>query len=174
MATSTKLLFIIAILLLIYGYLCRYFDVYFFWDSKHFGWIILVIALLGFLIDVKKILLDQRKNVFVVRAFISIIILTLGIAAGSVILFKSSDSYSKAIENLKASEGLKNEVGNIKGFGLFPSGDILKIAGNSSGGSATITITVRGTKIYEDVELTLEKISPLEWNVTSANPINYH
>jgi len=64
MSTSIKVLFIIGTLLLIYGYLCRLVHINFFWDSKHFGWIMVVASLLGFLIDLKKALTDKKKNIF--------------------------------------------------------------------------------------------------------------
>ena len=70
MSTSTKVLFIIAFLLLIYGYLCRLLNIYFFWDSKRFGWIMLATGLMGFFIDLKKILGAQKKSSFIPQFFI--------------------------------------------------------------------------------------------------------
>ena len=74
MSTSTKVIFIIAVLLLIYGYLCRLLNIYFFWDSKHFGWIMMATSLMGFFIDLKKILEAQKQSSFLPRLFIGVII----------------------------------------------------------------------------------------------------
>jgi len=163
MSTSTSVIFIIGILLLIYGYSCRLFNIYFFWDSKHFGWIMIATGLMGFLIDLKKILSAQGKNVFIVRVFIGIIIIAFGIAGGATILLKSSDAYQQAIENIRINEQVKSEIGTVKGFGLFPSGlEFLNFAFGINPGPATFIITVRGSKAITDMEITLYKYSPVK------------
>jgi len=163
MSTSTKAIFIIAFLLLIYGYLCRFLNIYFFWDSKHFGWILLSTALMGFFIDVKKILEAQKKNTFLPRFFIGVIIVAFGIAGGGILLVHSSKTYQDTIESIKTDEVLKNEMGDIKGVGLFPSGTgFLDFAYKVNGDPSTFVITVRGTKIIRDLEITLYKTLPLQ------------
>jgi hypothetical protein len=122
MSTGTKMIFIIAFLLLIYGYLCRMLNIYFFWDSKHFGWIMLATGFIGFFIDLKKILVAQGKNSFFISVFIGLIIIAFGIAGGGIILVKSSKAYQDEIENIRIHEPLKSAIGNFKGIGLFPSG----------------------------------------------------
>ena len=98
MSTSTRVIFIIAFLLLIYGYLCRLLNIYFFWDSKPFGWIMLATGLIGFFIDLKKILEAQKKSSFLPQFFIVIIIVALGITGGGILLLNSAKSYQEAIE----------------------------------------------------------------------------
>src|SRR6185436_21131779 len=122
MSTSTKVLFIIGILLLIYGYCCRLFNIYFFWDSKHFGWIIMATSLIGFFIDLKKILEAQKKSTFLPKFFIGVIIVAFGIAGGGVLLLNNSKAYQDTIESIKIDGVLKSEIGNFKSVGLFPSG----------------------------------------------------
>lgn len=163
MSTSTKVLFIIAFLLLIYGYLCRLLNIYFFWDSKHFGWIMLATALMGFFIDLKKILEAQKKNSFLPQLFIGVIIVAFGIAGGGILLLNSSKAYQDEIESIKIDESLKSEFGDIKGVGLFPSGlEFLNFAYNVNSGPATFIITVRGSKVIKDVEITLYKSLPTQ------------
>jgi len=101
MSTSTKVIFIFAFLLLTYGYLCRLLNIYFFWDSKHFGWIMMASGLMGFFIDLKKILDAQKKSAFLPRFFIGVIIVAFGIAGGGVLLLKSSKAYQDEIENIR-------------------------------------------------------------------------
>ncbi|HEX3166154.1 MAG TPA: hypothetical protein VHQ93_07810 [Chitinophagaceae bacterium] len=163
MSTSTKIIFIIAFLLLIYGYLCRFLNIYFFWDSKHFGWIMLATGLTGFFIDLKKILEAQKKNSFLPRFFIGVIIVAFGIAGGGILLLNSSKAYQDAIESIKTDEVIKSEMGNIKGIGLFPSGTgFLDFAYKASYGPSTFVITVRGTRAIKDMEITLYKSLPVE------------
>ena len=163
MSTSTKVIFIIGILLLIYGYSCRLLNIYFFWDSKHFGWIAIATGLMGFSIDLKKILTAQKKNVFLPQLFIGVIIVTLGIAGGGVLLLNSSTAYRDAIENIKTDGVLKSEIGNYKGVGLFPSGlGFLDFAYKVNRDPSTFVVTVRGSTAIKDVEITLYKSLAME------------
>jgi hypothetical protein len=163
MSTSTKVIFIIAFLLLIYGYLCRLLNIYFFWDSKHFGWIMLATGLMGFFIDLKKILESQKKSSFLPRFFIGVIIVAFGIAGGGILLVNSSKAYQVAIENIKIDGVIKNEIGDIKGVGLFPSGPgFLDFAYKVNRDPSTFVITVRGSRAIKDVEITLYKSFPME------------
>lgn len=163
MSTSTKIILIIAFLLLIYGYLCRFLNIYFFWDSKHFGWIMFATGLMGFFIDLKKILEVQKKSSFLPLFFIGVIIIAFGIAGGGILLLNSSKTYQDAIENIKTDGVIKSEIGDIKGVGLFPSGTgFLEFAFNVNPGPSTFIITVRGSNAIKDVEITLYKSLPME------------
>ena len=163
MSTSTKVIFIVAFLLLIYGYLCRLLNIYFFWDSKHFGWIMLTTGLMGFFIDLKKILEAQKKSSFIPRLFIGVIIVAFGIAGGGILLVNSSKTYQDAIDSIKTDEVLKSEIGTIKGVGLFPSGPgFLDFAYKLNRDPSTFVITVRGSRVIKDVEITLYKSFPVE------------
>ena len=158
MSTSTKVIFIIAFLFLIYGYLCRLLNLYFFWDSKHFGWIMMATALMGFFIDLKKILEAQKKSTFLPRFFIGVIIVAFGIAGGGILLVNSAKPYQVEIENIKIDGVLKSEIGDFKGVGLFPSGPgFLDFAYKLNRDPSTFVITVRGSKATKDVEITLYK-----------------
>lgn len=163
MSTSTKIILIIAFLLLIYGYLCRFLNIYFFWDSKHFGWIMFATGLMGFFIDLKKILEVQKKSSFLPLFFIGIIIIAFGIAGGGILLLNSSKTYQDAIENIKTDGVIKSEIGDIKGVGLFPSGTgFLEFAFNVNPGPSTFIITVRGSNAIKDVEITLYRSLPVQ------------
>ena len=163
MSTSTKVIFIIAVLLLIYGYLCRLLNIYFFWDSKHFGWIMMATSLMGFFIDLKKILEAQKQSSFIPRLFIGVIIVAFGIAGGGILLLKSSKVYQDEIENIRINEPLKSEIGNFRGVGLFPSGTgFLDFAFNVKPGPYTFVITVRGSSAIKDFEITLYRGLPAQ------------
>jgi len=163
MSTSTKIIFIIAFILLIYGYLCRFLNIYFFWDSKHFGWIMLATGLLGFFIDLKKILEAQKKSSFLPQLFIGVIIVAFGIAGGGILLLHSSKAYQDTVQSIKTSEAIKSELGDINGVGLFPSGiDFLNFAFNMNQGPSTFVITVRGSSAIKDMEITLYRSLPIE------------
>ena len=147
--------------ILIYGYLCRMVNIYFFWDSKHFGWIMLAAGLMGLFIDLKEILTAQKKSSFIPQLFIGVIIVVLGIAGGGLLLLNTSKTYRDAIDSIKKDEMLKSEIGTINGIGLFPSGSgFMDFAYRTSQGPSTFVITVRGSNAIKDVEITLYKSLP--------------
>ena len=118
-------------------------------------------GLMGFFIDLKKILEAQKKSAFLPRFFIAVIIVAFGIAGGGVLLLNSSKTYQDTIESIKTNEVLKSEMGDIKGIGLFPSGTgFLDFAYRVNNGPSKFFITVRGSKVTKDVEITLYKRLP--------------
>jgi len=123
----------------------------------------LATGLIGFFTDLKKILEAQKKSSFLPRFFIGVIIIAFGIGGGGVLLLNSSKAYQDTIESIKTDEVLKNEMGDIKGVGLFPSGTgFLDFAYKVNRDPSTFVITVRGSKIIKDVEITLYKTLPVQ------------
>ena len=115
-------------------------------------------ALMGFFIDLKKILEAQKKSSLIPRLFIGVIIVAFGIAGGGILLINSSKTYQDTIEGIKTDEVLKSEIGTIKGVGLFPSGfGFLDYAYKLNRDPSTFVITVRGSRVIKDVEITLYK-----------------
>ena len=114
-------------------------------------------AFMGFFIDMKKILEAQKKSSFLPQFFIGITIVVFGIAGGGILLLNSSKIYQDAINNIKTDPILKNEMGNIRGTGLFPSGaGFLNFAYHVKPCPSTFIITVRGSKAIKDVEISLQ------------------
>lgn len=162
-------LFLFGILLLIYGYLCRLLSIYFFWDSKHFGWILIFAGLMGLLVDIRRARAVQNKNIFWVRVGVAILILTFGIAGSAVIMLKSSDVYQEALAFIKSDFEIKSEIGDFRGFGLIPSGlDLMDMANSTSSGSASFIITVRGNLAYREVKVGLRQGGPTGWFVNEV------
>jgi len=123
----------------------------------------LVTALMGFLIDLKKILEAQKKSPFLPQFFIGVIVLILGVALGGLFLLHSSKAYQDTIDGIKTDGVLKSEIGTINGTGLFPAGfGFLEFAYNVGHNPSTFIITVRGSKAIKDVEITLYKTLPTE------------
>ena len=115
-------------------------------------------ALMGFFIDLKKILEAQKKSSFLPQLFIGVIIVVFGIVGGGILLLNSSKTYKDAINSIKTDPILKNELGNIRGTGLFPTGaGFLNFAYHVNQGPSTFIITVRGSKATKDIEISLER-----------------
>jgi len=163
----SKTILVIGAILLVYGYLCRILKINFFWDSKAIGWIVLLIALLSYLIDLRRTRGQRGKKVIWVTIGICILILGLVILPVAVFMLKTSDAYDAAIEYLRSDPKIKDEIGNVKGFGLIPTGSVQTTTINGiESGNATFEIIVRGDKKYIDITVDLEKTPTNFWTVT--------
>lgn len=171
MSTATKIVFIIGTLLLVYGFLCRLLSIYFFWDSKYFGWLGIISALLLFLIDIRLIRVRQRKNIFFVRFFVALLIIILALEAGAIAWVKSTKAYDEMLEQIETSEAIKTEMGEIKGFSWIPGINIVDILKAPGAESLNFVITVRGEKLFREMEVTIARTSVTEWSVVSFREI---
>ena len=73
----TKVVLLAALLLLIYGYMCRLFNIYFFWESKSFGWLLLIVAIILFLFSNIKYKRPKDKHSVLEKILIPVFILLL-------------------------------------------------------------------------------------------------
>jgi hypothetical protein len=171
MSRATIIIFLIGILLLVYGYLCRFLSIYFFWDSKHFGWILIFTGIMSFLIDQKHARIVRRQNVFFVRVMLVLIILLFAAVGSAIISLKASPAWTRTAELIKLNGEIRNDIGDVKGLSLFLAGpEIMKTLYSTSGTSSFI-VTVRGEKKRRDVEVRLIKESPWVWGVSSIRII---
>lgn len=171
MSTATRVAFIIGILLLIYGYLCRLLSIYFFWDSKYFGWLGIISGLLLLLIDIRITRVRQQQNIFFVRVFVAVIVIFLAIEGSAIVWLKTSTAYDNLTESINTDQLMKAEIGDIHGYGLIPGINILDIISALESESLNFRITVRGQRAYKELEVTIERTAPLEWRVSSIRSI---
>jgi hypothetical protein len=171
MSTATKVAFIIGILLLSYGYLCRLLSIYFFWDSKYFGWIGILSGMLLLLIDIRMARVRQKQNIFFVRVMVAIIVTFLGLEGSAIVWLKTSTVYDELIESVKQDEDIRLQTGGIRGFGLIPGINIVDIINAPSSESLRFVITVRGQTAYKELEVTIQRTDPINWTVVSSGLI---
>lgn len=163
----TKTVLIAGLTLILYGYLCRIIGLYFFWESKSIGWAILFFGVIGFLSNRVKIKTTEKKKTLLEKIGIGLIIFILLIQTILIAVIPFTDAYSVAKNYLINDATLKNEIGNINGFGLIPTGGIQKTT-DSSGeyGGATINLTVKGDKKFKDITIYVVKYADgPEWKV---------
>jgi hypothetical protein len=174
MSRSTMIIFLVGILLLIYGYLCRYLNIYFFWDSQSFGWLTISVGVLSLLIDLRKSRINQNKSIFWVRVGVSIVILFFASNICVVILFKSSPAYQSAVELIKASGTLEAETGTVQGISMIPSGsEIASFIKGEQTGMTSFVVTVRGSKAHRDVQIDLIKNPQTIWAFSGMNIVYF-
>lgn len=116
----------------------------------------IAIALMGFLIDQRKARVAQKKNIFFVRIGIAIIVIAFAIVGSAVVMIKVSNSYKDALDLIKKGGAVKSEIGEVRGFGLFPVGPkMLNLVYGRSGGPSKLYVTVRGEHGHRDIEIEL-------------------
>lgn len=163
--TNQKLVIVTAIIL-VYGYLCRLLNLYFFWESKAIGWTSLFITLIFLLrqrISWKKTI--DRKTI---SEKIGIGLLTFVLIIQTIIFFATpqTDAYKTAKEYIKTDKSISGEVGEVIGIVLLPYGGI-SVSSSSQGeqGQADLNFIVKGTKKFKDYNLQVEKNLDTKWTV---------
>ena len=111
--------------------------------------------------------LRQKENIFFVRVMVAVIIIFLGLEGSAIVWLKTSPAYDELTESIKTDEVMKAELGEIRGFGLVPGINIIDIIRAPTSESLTFVLTVRGQKAYKELEVTIERVTPVEWRVSS-------
>ncbi len=167
MSRLSKTILITGVILLTYGYLCRILKIYFFWDSKTIGWTVLFIALLSYWIDLRRTRKQRGKKIIWVTLGIFFLLFGLVLLPVVVFILKTSEPYGAATNYLKSDPGIIDEIGNVRGFGLIPTGSVQTTTVNGvESGYAIFELIVRGDKKIMDVTIELEKDPDKFWTVT--------
>jgi hypothetical protein len=166
----TKTAIMAGLIFILYGYFCRISGLYFFWESKSIGWAILLIGLIGFLSYRVKTKTTEKKKTLLEKIGIGLIIFILLIQMILITTIPFTDPYSVAKKYVINEASFQNELGNINGFSLIPTGGIQKTT-DSRGeyGSATINLTIKGDKKFKDITIYVVKYanSP-DWKVVEV------
>ena len=163
----TKITLLTGLILILYGYLCRAIGLYFFWESKYYGWSIIFVGIIAFLSTRIKLKRAQARKTILEKIGVGLLIFILLIQAILIIVIPSTDAYKVTKEFLLANESLKIEIGNIKSFNILPIGSIQKNTTNDRvSGNARIHLIVKGEKKFKDVTAYVEKTTDTGWTVT--------
>ncbi len=162
----TKISLICALILLIYGYYARSASINFFWESKSFGYALLLIGVISLLVDGIRIRKSKNKKAIWNKIGIGFIVFILVVQVILIIVIPNTIAFRVAKDYIKHNYELINELGEIKGFGLIPTGGI-QINKNSNGeqGSASINLIIKGQKKYKEVTVFVNKNVDSGWKV---------
>jgi len=139
--------------------LCRWIDIYFFWDSKLFGWTVLIIGGISYLIDNEEVRESQNKKTIgnkIGIGFLSFVLIVGTFFNLSTRLF--SDAYRVATNYIVNDRTINEELGAISGFSIVSLGSI-QTETNSQGefGVAVFEFTAKGEKKFKDLTIQLIK-----------------
>jgi len=93
-----------------------------------------------------------------------VVLLTMGLLAGTLYMIKASAAYRTAESFILNSEEIRSAVGDHPRFGLFPAGSVRTSRGQ---GTADLKVHVKGSKGETDVRLMLKSENG-RWRVVSA------
>ena len=130
------------LIILAYGYICRWFDIYFFWESKIIA--VPILLLMMFYISAKTFIKERE---FLSSAFLWIIICLFGFYQTYNEFNLNKEAVGKSKNFIKDSQLIKNNVGKIESID-FPVNNR-----NLSGNDYSIKFVVKGEKKYADIIL---------------------
>jgi len=171
LSTATKVFLIAGVVMILYGFICRWCNIYFAWESKYLGVVVLLFGLLSLFSERIKFKKSKRLTPTGERIGLWLTLFVLSLQTVILLIFPFSDAYAEAKRFLLTVPQIKEEVGDIKGFGLLPLGSI-HVQTNSEGksGEATILITVKGSKKYKDFTVNVVKeVDQPDWDVKSVD-----
>jgi hypothetical protein len=118
--------------------------------------------------------MTAKKIVGIVAAILLVLGLLVVIFAGGILLFvsyqvRNSDAAVIARGFLKHNERLKADIGEVKDFGSFVTGNVNVQNGS---GTTTLSLKVMGARKTVNASVELMYRSGKEWRVTSASYVN--
>lgn len=159
----------LTIIFLVYGYLCRIINLYFFWESRTLGWILLFISIISILrqrIKEKKL---QNKKILSEKIFTGISVFVLLLQITAILVLPQTKVYKAAKDFLFTNKEIISKVGQVEGIFLMPKGGI-SVSSSSEGesGQGELNFIVKGTEKYIDISLWFEKEINTNWTVTET------
>lgn len=166
LSRGARLLFLATASFLLFGYLCRLLNIYFFWESKSIGWIcfwlFIILALLGS-IKSKRL---RLQNVILEKIGIGLSVFILLLKGIFWLAVPHSAAYERAIEIVKADRTIGARIGPVNGIFLVPFGGIaVHSDSQGSAGEAEFYFVVKGSKGYCDLDMQMVKYVDTDWQV---------
>ena len=114
--------------------------------------------------------MSTKKIVLIIVGILAALALVVMLFVGSIVWFafsaiNNSDAADTARVYLRANQDLKRDIGEIKDFGWFVTGNIEK---RNANGDATLNLKVIGEKKTVNATVVLAYRSNQNWRVTEA------
>lgn len=166
LSRASKTLLILSAVFLLYGYLCRVFNINFFWESKSVGWMLFWVMIISLLINRIKNKRPQKKKVLFEKICIGFSVFVLIMKGFLLAVFLQTDAYENAIRFIKTNKEIEAVAGPVRSISLVPQGSIhIQSKGDHQTGQAEFHFIVKGSKKFMDVSMYLTKEPDREWQV---------
>ncbi len=147
---------------MLYGYLCRLLNIYFFWESKTIGWTLFWVVIIFMLRDSLK-----KKKAVPEKIGIGICIFILLLRGVMFFVIPQTEVYTEAEKFIRRDGEITQKTGEVKSIMLIPYGGIGMTTGrNGSAGEADLHFIVKGGKKFIDLHLYMSKTFETEWKIT--------
>lgn len=154
---------------ILYGYLCRIADFYFFWESKIIGWEVFLIGI-ALLLYQRIISKEVNKKTTIEKIGLGVVVFIFIIQTILTVVIINSDAYTTAKKYLTTNASLNKEIGKVVALSIIPTGSIQQTT-DSEGeqGDAAISLIVKGEKKFKDVVIYVTKQpNSSDWKVEAV------
>jgi hypothetical protein len=166
LSKTNQRLVIATIALLIYGYLCRFLGIHFFWESKTIGWMLFWVALISILKQRMEWKKTNDERTISEKIGIGISIFILFIKTSLLFAMPQSDAYKTAKAFIETDKSIADEVGKVEGITIIPLGGLSFSSSNEGKrGAADFNFIIKGSKKFKDYNLQVVKDFDTEWTV---------
>jgi len=102
---------------------------------------------------------------------VAIIVIFLALEGSAIVWLKSTNVYEQVTDLIEKDQVMKAEIGEFRGFSFIPGISIIDIINAPASESLTFVITVRGQKVYKEMEIVIGTTASPEWQVLSMKSI---
>jgi hypothetical protein len=164
-------LFILSILLLVFGYCARLFAIYFFWESSTVGWLLFMTLAFVYLIRRIKSKREQKKSSLPEKICLCLLSLVMLVQLIFLLAVPRSDAYAAAKEYLSSHHESTGDIGTPVSFSIIPLGSLSSShSAEGSEGQANLMIIVKGEKKYGEFDIELIKYpDKKDWEIVNIN-----
>lgn len=154
------------IVFLLYGYLCRFVGLYFFWESKTIGWVLFWLVVIFVLRDRIKDKKLQNKKTLLEKIGVGLSIFVIIIKGVMFFVVPQTTAFDRAVSFIKSNPTIQNNVGTVKNVFLVPLGRIsMKTGPQGSAGEADLHFIIKGSKKFMDINLLMSKGFETDWQI---------
>ena len=153
--------------LIIYGYFARLASLYFFWESRYVGFMVLFVAGIFYLFNRISARRKEGRRSLPEKIAAGILVFMLVLQGALFFIFPSTDAYRVATDYIRHDSKLQTKIGNITGISPVPKGSVdINTGNNVSYGEATFYFIVKGSRKYTDIVMEVRKDPTTDWTIT--------
>ncbi|TKS57200.1 hypothetical protein [Mesohalobacter halotolerans] len=163
---ALKILFLLSLSLILYGYVARQFNIYFFWESKAIGFGLLLITIAKFIMDDISARRENKMHLISFYLILGILCLSIFIKVLFAFIIPNSEAYASATKLLKTDLNLINQIGEINSISYFAKGNLeTRTDENGTTGSADLFLLIKGEKKYVEKNVLMSKKPEEKWEI---------
>jgi len=163
---ALKILFLLSLSLILYGYVAREFNIYYFWESKTIGFGLLLIAIAKFIMDDISARRENKMHKISFYLILGILCLSIFIKVLFAFIIPNSEAFDSATKLLKTDLNLISQIGEINSISYFATGNLeTRTDEYGKTGRADLTLIIKGEKKYVEKNVVMNKTPEENWKI---------